>query len=195
MVRPMGETALWLGAYPPSGPEGPAGQGEGIWRLRLDPRTGGLTGALAAALPAPSFLARGPGGMLYAASETAPGTVTALEVVGEGLVPVATVAAGGDSPCHLLVTEQALYVATYGSGTVSVLPLDADGRFTAQVLASGGPVQVHGHQGSGPRADRQEAPHAHSTMLSPDGRYVLAADLGTDEVRRLRRRPDGLLDD
>ena len=43
--------------------------------------------------------------------------------------------------------------------------------------------------------DRQEGPHAHFAALSPGGTHVLVADLGTDQVRRYRVGPDGLLSD
>jgi 6-phosphogluconolactonase (cycloisomerase 2 family) len=46
------------------------------------------------------------------------------------------------------------------------------------------PVDVHGHEGHGPRADRQEGPHAHFVAVAPGGRHVLVVDLGTDEIRR-----------
>src|SRR5665647_3510045 len=35
---------LWVGTYPPDGPEGAPGTGEGIWRLDLDPVTGAPSG-------------------------------------------------------------------------------------------------------------------------------------------------------
>ncbi|MFS0702051.1 lactonase family protein [Cellulomonas sp. 179-A 4D5 NHS] len=111
------------------------------------------------------------------------------------LEPLATVASGGADPCHLLLSPDArtLYVATYSSGTLAVLPLDADGAFVPEVLASGGPVQVLGHEGSGPDASRQESPHAHFVALAPGAAHVLVCDLGTDELRRFRVEADGRL--
>jgi 6-phosphogluconolactonase len=38
------------------------------------------------------------------------------------------------------------------------------------------------HQGSGPMADRQERPHPHSAVPSPDNRFVVVPDLGIDKV-------------
>lgn len=37
--------------------------------------------------------------------------------------------------------------------------------------------------GPGPKPDRQDAPHIHSTFTDPSGRFLLAADLGADVVR------------
>lgn len=200
---------LWIGTYPEAGAGSPAGRGEGIWRVTLDVATGTLgEPRLVATTPAPSFLTvrrpdPGTGGsdVLYAVAETADGTVTAFAIEnGDGddvaLRPLTTVASGGDDPCHLLLAPdgRTLYVVNYSSGTVGVLPLDADGGFAPEVLAAGGPVHVHGHAGAGPDAERQEGPHAHFAMLAPGGDHLLVADLGTDELRRYRVRPDGLLD-
>ena len=42
------------------------------------------------------------------------------------------------------------------------------------------------HQGSSVNPQRQQGPHAHSIILSPDNRFALAADLGLDQVRVYR---------
>ncbi len=189
---------LWIGTYPEAGAGTPTGLGEGVWRVDLDPTTGALSGArLVVETPAPSFVVAHPTApVLYAVDEETEGAVTVFDVVGDGLRPRATVASGGADPCHLLLDDDArtLLVANYSSGTLGVLPLDADGGFTAEVLAAGGPAQVLGHTGAGPHPDRQEAPHAHFVAVAPGGRHVLVVDLGTDEVRRYSRDADtGLL--
>ncbi|WP_448059032.1 lactonase family protein [Cellulomonas hominis] len=185
---------LWTGTYPTAGAGSPPGTGEGIWRVALDASTGGLGDARQVAVtPAPSFLAAHPSGrVLYAVGEDTAGTVTAFAVGDDGgLTPLATVGSGGADPCHLLLDDDArtLLVANYSSGTLGVLPIDPDGRFAVEVLAAGAPAQVLGHEGTGPRADRQEGPHAHFVALAPGGRHVLVVDLGTDEVRRYTRDP------
>uniref|UniRef100_UPI0020289CBD lactonase family protein n=1 Tax=Actinotalea sp. C106 TaxID=2908644 RepID=UPI0020289CBD len=174
-------TGLWVGTYPAAGPEAPAGTGEGIWRIRLDPVAGTLTGALAARTPAPSFLATSPDGRhLYAVGETTPGTVACFAVTPDGLELQGRVDAGGGSPCHVLVDPagRALYVSLYGTGGLAVLPLAPDGGLAPEVLAAGGPTQVLEHQGSGPHPERQEGAHAHSATLAPGGEVLLVADLG-----------------
>lgn len=179
-------TELWIGTYPVAGAGTPVGQGEGVWSVALDDETGALTGARQhAELPAPSFLALrtgaladGPAARLYAVLEDDAGRVAGLLPHDGTLAPDAFVPSGGAYPCHVLATDHALLVANYGSGTLGVLALDADGA-----LAGDQPV-VHGHAGHGPREDRQEGPHAHFVALAPGGRYVLVVDLGTDEIRR-----------
>ena len=197
-------TALWVGTYPELGAGTPAGVGEGIWRVALDPATGEVAGRQVVRAPAPSFLAVHPSGrVLYAVGEQEAGTVSVFTVGDPAAGPDAddvlthqvTVSSGGADPCHLLLSPDAstLYAANYSSGTLAVLPLDADGFLAAEVLDAGGPAQVFGHTGSGPRADRQEAPHAHFAVHAPGGRHLLVSDLGTDELRRYRVAADGTL--
>ncbi|MFC4053773.1 lactonase family protein [Actinomadura syzygii] len=171
----MGERAFWVGTY-----TGEAGRGAGIYRVtRRD--DGVLTAPLLAAeAVSPSYLAAGPGGdVLYAVREENEGGVVAFGASGGRLREIGSRAAGA-LPCHLHVPPGAghLVVADYGSGTVRAVPLGPDGAF------AGEPAVAEGH-GSGPRADRQEGPHAHASASAPDG-TVLTTDLGADLVRSFR---------
>ncbi|MFE4971661.1 lactonase family protein [Kitasatospora sp. NPDC056651] len=154
--------------------------GPGILVASVDPRTGALTAAGTVAATNPSYLALGRadgGPVLYAVSEVAPGAVTAYDVAGPVPRPLGDpVPVNGDEPTHLSVTRGHLLTANYGSGSVSVLPLAADGAPQA-------PSQVLRHEGSGPHPERQRAGHAHQVLPDPSGRWVLSVDLGTDSVR------------
>lgn len=180
---------LWIGTYPPAGAGTPAGVGEGIWRVGLETDSGRLGEPVqVATAPAPSFLAVDrAAGLLYAVGEDAGGTLSAFRTgAGDGgatLTPAGTVPSGGADPCHVLLAGPVAYVANYTSGTVAVVERGPDG------LRGDGPVQVLGHAGSGPVADRQDGPHAHFVALAPGGAHVLVTDLGTDEIRRYRRDP------
>ncbi|HCU11038.1 MAG TPA: 6-phosphogluconolactonase, partial [Gemmatimonadetes bacterium] len=66
-------------------------------------------------------------------------------------------------------------VANYVGGNVALLPIQADGS-----LASA--THVVQHTGSGPNAERQDAPHAHCIVADPSNRFALSADLGADRV-------------
>ena len=79
--------------------------------------------------------------------------------------PSALLPTGGTVGCHLAVRDEDIYVACYISGSVSHVGKKRD---------------VHEGKGKDPR--RQDAPHAHSTVLSPCGKYLLSADLGLDTV-------------
>ncbi|MFL9681697.1 lactonase family protein [Streptomyces sp. KL110A] len=168
--RGAGPVRAYLGSFTSAG-------GRGVLAADVDPATGGLTvtgGTDAVADPSYLTLA---GGVLYAVSETDPGAVAALDPEGPAPRPLgAPVPVGGSGPTHLSVAAGHLLTAHYTSGSVSVLPLAADG--------TPGPVTaVLHHEGSGPVADRQAGPHAHQILPDPSGRWVLSVDLGTDSVR------------
>lgn len=155
---------------------------DGIHVLRFDPGDGSLvpTSLPLTATPNPSFLALAPDGRtLYAVREVDEGGVNAYrrDSVSGGLTPLGRSSSGGAGPAYVSVhpTGQWLLVANYGGGSVALLPIGDDG-------VPGEPVDVVRHQGSGRDPARQEAPHPHYIRTAPDGRRVLVADLGTDQV-------------
>lgn len=155
--------------------------GRGIVVADVDPYTGALTltGAIGDVAD-PSYLAVNhtqAGPVLYAVSETAPGTVAAYDIAGPVPRPMCTpVAVYGDEPTHLTIAHGHLLTANYGSGSVTVLPLAADG--TPQP-----PSSMLRHEGGGPHPDRQLAAHTHQVLPDPSGHWALSVDLGTDSVR------------
>ncbi|MEV6735127.1 lactonase family protein [Streptomyces sp. NPDC051364] len=156
-----------------------SGGGRGIATAAVDPATGALTLLCATdAVADPSYLAVDRATrVLYAVSETEQGAAAAFRPTPEGLAALGpAVRVGGSGPTHLSVAGRRLLTANYTSGSVSSLPLAADG-------APSGPASVLAHQGSGPDASRQERPHAHQVLPDPSGRWVLSVDLGTDSVR------------
>ncbi|ARF71150.1 hypothetical protein B7C62_01935 [Kitasatospora albolonga] len=153
--------------------------GPGVTVAEVDRSTGALTVLGSSdAVPDPSFLALGPGGtVLYAVGESAPGVAAAFGVSGGTpalLGPVRPV--GADGPTHLALAANHLVTANYGSGSVTVLPVRADGSL-------GEATSVLRHEGGGPDSERQEGPHAHQVLADPSGRWVVSVDLGTDSVR------------
>ncbi|MET9603502.1 lactonase family protein [Streptomyces sp. NPDC006512] len=156
-----------------------SGGGRGITAAAVDPATGALTPlAATGSLADPSYLAFSrTTGLLYAVSEAEQGAVAAFRPTADGLAPAGPqVRVGGSGPTHLSLAGGRLLTANYTSGSVSSLPLAADG-------SPSGPASVLAHRGSGVDADRQEAPHAHQVLPDPAGRWVLSVDLGTDSVR------------
>ncbi|MBU2669554.1 lactonase family protein [Actinoplanes bogorensis] len=162
------------------------GDREGITLLRREPSSGELTSlGLVVDTPSPSFLARHPRlPVLYWVNELDPeGAINAFTVDGDGsLSPLTTRLTGGSDPAHLAVTDDGrhLLVANYGTGSVAVFPLDAEGE-------PGDRSDLLTLEGSGPVADRQAGPHAH--MVFPVRDEVLIADLGSDKVWRARLDP------
>ncbi|MFJ3384338.1 MULTISPECIES: lactonase family protein [unclassified Curtobacterium] len=162
---------------------------------------GGVASTVAV-LDDPSFLAVS-GDRVYAVSELADGSVSAFRRHGTALEHLWDAPSGGDAPCHVRVDPSgALVVTNYVSGTVTAVSLAAAESLAASVLASDGVVGAHGSGDSvvvpdsavdtavlpdatGPVEDRQEGPHAHQSMATPDG-TLLVADLGGDALHEFR---------
>ncbi len=182
-----GEFFVYIGTYT-------RGASQGIYGWRLDAASGKLTPlGLVAETVNPSFLAIHPNNrFVYAVSEIAGsggekgGAVSAFAIDRQtgGLKFLNRVSSKGSGPCYVSVdrTGKAVLVANYGSGSVAALPIQADGTL-AEASSS---VQ---HSGSSVNPRRQQGPHAHSIQPSPDNRFVLAADLGLDQVLIYRFDP------
>ncbi|UYQ65184.1 lactonase family protein [Streptomyces peucetius] len=169
---------LFLGTYTSAD-----GGGSGIGLATYDERTGRITGTgVLEGVPDPSYLAVHPSGhALYAVNERETGSVTAVRLVDGGTPEVlGSRPTGGASPCHLSVHPSGRWLlsADYGSGTVAVHPIEASG-------ALGERTDRVTHD-SPPPGPGQEGPHAHQFVTGPDGRHVLAVDLGTDTVYTYR---------
>ena len=81
----------------------------------------------------------------------------------------------GADPCHIINDNQNVLVANYSGGSISVFKKQPNGGLQKS-------AQVIKHQGSSVNKDRQEAPHVHQLQFSPDKKFVLANDLGTDRI-------------
>ncbi len=83
----------------------------------------------------------------------------------------------GSASCYLDVdkTGKTVVVANYSTGSVASLPVKKDGSL-------GEASTFIQHAGSSVDPARQKGPYAHSIVVSPDNRYVFAADLGLDQV-------------
>ena len=158
---------------------------------QLDAATGQLTlGRRTTDVENPFFLALSPNRkFLY--SIHAPGQfggeaheqVAAYEVMGKtgDLKLLNRQSTRGSAACYLAVdaSGKTLVVANYGTGSVASLPLRDDGSL-------GEIVSFVQHEGSSVNKERQEGPHAHCAVISPDNRFVYAADLGLDRVMAYR---------
>ena len=157
--------------------------GKGIYVYRFDAGTGKMTEiGLAAEVANPSFIAIHPNNKyLYAVTEDASGEggVSAFEIdhaTGK-LKELNQVSSQGAGPCHVNVdaTGRMLAIANYWGGTTASFPVREDGTL-------GEATSVLPHQGSSVNESRQKEPHPHSVNFSPDNRFVITADLGTDEL-------------
>jgi 6-phosphogluconolactonase len=131
----------------------------------------------------PSYLAISKDGTkVYAVSEknNGPGTIIAYQFNRSTgtLRFINEASSGGEGPCYVSVDDAGTHVfgANYGDGRLSAIRLNKDGSLDTTDIQS---IQ---HTGSSINKESQAGPHAHSAVLSPDNRYVLSADLGTDRI-------------
>jgi 6-phosphogluconolactonase len=170
---------------------------KGIYAYRFQGTTGALTPAGTAGLVAetenPSFLAVHPNQrFLYAVNEVsrygggAAGSVSAFSIdrATGTLTLLNRVSSRGADPCHLSIDRSGkwLFVANYTGGSVAAFPLHDDGKL-------GEASAFFQHAGASVNKARQEGPHAHDAVVSPDNRFLLAADLGLDRVLTYRLDP------
>jgi 6-phosphogluconolactonase len=162
------------------------GRGQGIHLLGFDSRSGTIT-------PGPAF-----GGVvnptwltvsrdrrrLYSVQErdaTDGAAVDCFALEGEArrLTHLASAPSGGSWPCHLSLdaAERTLFVSNYGDGRLAILSLDAEGR-------PSGERRVIRHEGRGTDPERQEGPHLHQVVPTPDGQHVLLCEAGLDQIIR-----------
>jgi 6-phosphogluconolactonase len=83
----------------------------------------------------------------------------------------------GDGPCYVEVDKAGKYifVSHYNEGNLTILSLFKDGLV-------GSVSDAKKYIGNSVDPDRQQSPHIHSTVISPDNKFVYVMDLGTDKI-------------
>jgi 6-phosphogluconolactonase len=157
------------------------GKSEGIYVYKMNTQTGNLTYVSKVAASNPSYLAVSPDEkFVYAVNEGADdkGSVSAFSFNKSNgtLQYIDKQSSGGDHPCYVAINKTGKWVtaANYTGGSFSVLPVMANGTL-------GQPNTIQ-HTGSGPNKERQEKPHVHSTVFSPDDQFLFVQDLGIDKI-------------
>ena len=157
-------------------------QGKGVSLIGLSSE-GILRRISTICLPNPSYLRHSKNhGRIYAAIETldSRAALVSLELHQPDLSfsLSAQASINGRLPCHIDLHPRGRWIATacYGTGEVFVKGLTTRGDLD----------RLPGHEtrrtGSGPHPVRQTRSHPHGAYFSPDGRWLLVPDLGTDEV-------------
>lgn len=117
---------------------------------------------------------------------------TLYSIADEGVVAFSILSNGGISRlnsanikgmrgCHLSTDpeDKYIFVSGFHDGKVTVLSLKPDGRV-------GNILDGVYHKGLGSVAERNFRPHVSCTKMTPDGHFVMAADLGIDQVKIYR---------
>lgn len=168
------ELYLLVGSY--STPEE-----EGIKLYKFDEATGdskyisGLKG-----ISNPSFLTIASNGKnIYAVGEDEGLTSTANAILleNEKMTLLNSQLTNGGAPCHINFDpkEEFVITANYMGGSITVFPIEKDGKL-------GEKSNLIQFEGKSIDKERQEQPHLHCIKITPDGKYLLANDLGTDKI-------------
>jgi 6-phosphogluconolactonase len=88
----------------------------------------------------------------------------------------------GADPCYLINDDNNVIVSNYSGGNIAVFGKNEDGSLTEA-------KQVVQHYGKGTNPERQEKAHVHMVYFSPDKKYVLSNDLGTDKIHIYNYNP------
>lgn len=90
--------------------------------------------------------------------------------------------AEGADPCYITMDDQHVFLANYSSGTITVFARSADGSL-------GNVKQVIQHTGKSIDPKRQTSAHAHMIQFTPDKKYLIANDLGEDQIYSYQYNP------
>lgn len=154
---------------------------EGIYVFEFDRTQGSLKQIQTnSRVKSPSFLDFSSNGkFLYSVGESDMGAVGSFSV--DPLTGMLTFlnqqSSEGAGACHISIDHAGkfAFVSNYSSGSLAVLPIEGNGSLRAA-------SDVIRHEGSSVNKERQEKPHVHSAFVSPDNRFVIASDLGTDKI-------------
>jgi 6-phosphogluconolactonase len=178
MAGASGSMFAYVGCYTT---EKRHGHGKGINVYRMDPASGNWSHVqLLENITNPSFLALDRrkrflyavhGDMTYA-------TAYAIDASTGHLTALNQQDTGGTNGVHLAIdpSNRFLVVSNYSSGSVAVLPINADGTLAPRsdlVALQGKP---------GPHPTRQTSSHPHQNPFDHSGRFLLVPDLGLDKI-------------
>jgi 6-phosphogluconolactonase len=156
------------------------GQSKGIYVYRFDTKTGDGTEISTMKAANPSYLSISPDGKhVYAASEGEKGgsvLAYAFDPSTGQLAELNSQSSQGTCTCYITEDKASkwIFVANYCSGNLVGFPVNSDGSIAPA-------SQVIQQYGKGPDTVRQEMSHVHSTIFSPDEKFLLTANLGSDQ--------------
>ncbi|MDD3321359.1 MAG: lactonase family protein [Paludibacter sp.] len=156
------------------------GKSEGIYSYEIDMKKGDfIQKSITKNIVNPSFLALTPDKkFVYAVCENDKGSAAKSFSFNKKiaqLTPINTSLTKSGGPCNILATEKNVFTANYGGGSVSVFGRNNDGSITEA-------KQLIRHSGGSINKERQNEAHVHQVILSKDKKYIIANDLGTDNV-------------
>ena len=174
----------------------PADEGIALWVFDTDSATATRLGGVRG-VNNPSFIVPDVEGNLYAVGEDEGLTSTMNHLrynASDALSPLRladSVATGGGAPCFVNISPDGRFVLTanYMGGNITIARRSPGGSLQPEPMVVSFPEADHPTTSDG-------KPRLHSVNFTPDGRYLLAADLGTDRLHMfpLKSGSDSLID-
>jgi 6-phosphogluconolactonase len=170
--------------------------GNGIYRASWNAETGEIGPMeLAIETERPTHFAMHPRHpILYAANERLQGNggISSFHVddsTGE-LQAIQQLSTMAETPCYVSIDAvgKSAFTANYDGGTVAAFGLKPDGTMEAGTSFDCKKNEACGV--TGPVADRQDGPHMHCAVVSPDDKYLLVCNLGEDSIEVFPIFPD-----
>ena len=164
-----------------------SGTSKGIYSYRFNEKDGTATPLSETEIENPSYLVPSADGkFVYAVSEfnneQAAANAFAFNKEKGTLELLNSQQTGGEDPCYIIANENNVITANYSGGSISVFPIAKDGS----LLPTSDIIQF---KGAGVDKERQEKPHLHCVRITPDGKYLFADDLGTDQIHKFIINP------
>lgn len=165
-----------------------AGDSKGIYSFRFDEETGTSIALSAVEVENPSYLVPSADGkFVYAVSEfnneQAAANAFAFDKEKGTFKFLNSQKTDGEDPCYIITNGKNVVTANYSGGSISVFPIAKDGS----LLPASDVIKF---EGSGADKERQEKSHLHCVRITPDGKYLLANNLGTDRIHKFTINPD-----
>lgn len=185
-AKPMTDYDVLVGAYT-------AGASEGIYRYGFNTQTGQFEAKPRQVINSenPSWLTLSNDQRhLFVVNENGPGQTDVVGKVSSFAIDPKTHAVSfinqidskGEEPTHsnLSLDGRFLFVANYAvhpdpGGSLAVVPVGKDGKLSEV-------AQTATHEASKVNPERQASSHVHSAVPTPDGKYLIAMDLGADKL-------------
>ncbi|AUP80558.1 lactonase family protein [Flavivirga eckloniae] len=174
-------SVFYIGCYTQMLTDDFGGKGEGIYTIEINNKNGDIKVLHTFSMTNPAYLALSDDKKyLYALTEVFENEqpkVKAFKVQDDySLRLINEQAIDGSLPCHITFKNDCLFIACYGSGNLLLFPTKDGGALSPY-------AQNFQHEGSSINLERQEGPHAHQSVVHPNGKAVFVPDLGMDTIK------------
>lgn len=164
----------------------------GIYSFRFNQDSGESELQDSLALKNPSYLTfSADGQLIYAVSETndeqASINSIGLNRQDGSMTLLSSVPTQGGDPCYVSTNGNMAVTANYSGGSMSVFGLKENGEVVVLDTLFLGAT-------GGPDLSRQDSPHIHCAVFTPDSQYLLATDFSADRILSFQLKADKVAD-